>query len=119
MIESYNKTIISEGKAGFTLGIPDLWNAAHTLSGLDWNYKVAPYIDRDLHERLLKVTQQEMLPIIDKVPSILSLIRSGYFYTASVALQSLDLTYSSRLSEIKTWLLNTLSEADDTQGDVE
>ena len=85
------------------------------MSGLDWNYKIAPYLDRDLHEKLLSVTQQDMLPIIEVVPSILSLIRSGYFYTASLMVQNLDVSYSETLINIKTWLIKSLLEADDTE----
>ena len=117
MITSYNKKTISEGKAGFTLGIPELWNGSHNLSGLDWNYCVAPFIDRDLHEKLLNVIQKEMAPIITTVTMILSLIRSGYFYTASLLVQQLDVSSSATLTEIKAWLLKTLIEADDTEED--
>ena len=47
MFLSYNKDKISKGEGGFTLGVPDLWNGSHELSGLDWNYLIAPYIDRE------------------------------------------------------------------------
>ena len=115
MFLSYNKKEIALGNAGFTCEKPEIYNAAFKLSGLDWNYKIAPYLDRDLHEKLLSVTQQDMLPIIEVVPSILSLIRSGYFYTASLMVQNLDVSHSETLINIKTWLIKSLLEADDTE----
>ena len=93
----------------------NVYQAAFNLNGLDWNYFIAPYLDRDLHEKLLAVTQQEMAPIITQVTMILSLIRSGYFYTATVILAQLDVSSSAKLTEIKTWLLTSLHEADDTE----
>lgn len=115
MFLSYNKDKISKGEGGFTLGVPDLWNGSHELSGLDWNYLIAPYIDRDLHEKLLAVTLKDMQPLINEITGILTLIRSGYFYTATLILTQLDVSYSEKLSEIKVWLLKTLKEADDTE----
>ena len=116
MLISYNKNKIAQNYQDFFFGAYyDLYNSANHISGLDWNYKIAPYLDRDLHEKLLEVTQQEMAPIIETVTMILSLIRSGYFYTASVILNRLDVTYSSKLTEIKVWLLKSLLEADDTE----
>lgn len=115
MFLSYNKEQIKAGNAGFTTEKPDIYRAASDLAGLDWNYAIAPYIDRDLHEKLLAVTQQEMAPIITQVTMILSLIRSGYFYTATVILTQLDVSSSAKLTEIKAWLLKSLLEADDTE----
>ena len=112
MLFSYNKKTILE-----TSNIEcdaSIIYAAQNKSGLDWNYAIAPYLDRDLHEKLLEITQQEMAPIITTVTMILSLIRSGYFYTASVVLAQLDVSESKKLTEIKTWLLQSLAEADDT-----
>ena len=116
MLISYNKEKISQNyNNAFFAQYYDLYNTANHISGLDWNYYIAPYLDRDLHEKLLEVTQQEMAPIIETVTMILSLIRSGYFYTATVILNKLDVTYSSKLTEIKSWLLQSLLEADDTE----
>ena len=116
MLISYDKTkIASNYKNAFFDKYYDLCNNASHVSGLDWNYLIAPYIDRDLHEKLLAVTQQEMAPIIAQVTMILSLIRSGYFYTAKVILAQLDVSSSATLTEIKTWLLRALTEADDTE----
>lgn len=112
MLFSYNKKAILE-----TSNIEcdaSIIYAAQNKSGLDWNYAIATYLDRDLHEKLLEVTQQEMAPIITTVTMILSLIRSGYFYTASVVLAQLDVSKSKKLTAIKTWLLQSLAEADDT-----
>lgn len=112
MLFSYNKKAILE-----TSNIEcdaSIIYAAQNKSGLDWNYAIAPYLDRDLHEKLLEITQQEMAPIITTVTMILSLIRSGYFYTASVVLAQLDVSKSKKLTAIKTWLLQSLAEADDT-----
>ena len=115
MFTSYNKKVISSGKACSPLTFNEIYHASFELSGLDWNYKIAPYLDRDLHEKLLEVSQQEMAPIIETVTMILSLIRSGYFYTATVILNKLDVSYSQKLTQIKTWLLKSLIEADDTE----
>ena len=115
MFASYNKETISKTHDSFVLEYNDIYKASFVLNGLDWNYKIAPYLDRDLHEKLLKVTLQEMAPIIETVTMILSLIRSGYFYTASVILNNLDVSKSSKLTEIKTWLMKSLLEADDTE----
>lgn len=112
MLFSYNKKAILE--TFNTECDASIIYAAQNKSGLDWNYAIAPYIDRDLHEKLLEVTQQEMAPIITTVTMILSLIRSGYFYTASVVLAQLDVSKSKKLTAIKAWLLQSLIEADDT-----
>lgn len=116
MLISYNKEKIAQNyNNAFFSKYYNLYNSANHISGLDWNYKIAPYLDRDLHEKLLSVTQQDMLPIIEVVPSILSLIRSGYFYTASLMVQNLDVSHSETLINIKTWLIKSLLEADDTE----
>lgn len=116
MLISYDKNKIAANyEDAFFAQYYDLYNAANHISGLDWNYKVAPYLDRDLHEKLLTVTQTEMMPIITTVPSILSLIRSGYFYTAKLMVTQLDVSSSKTLTEIKAWLLQALTEADDTE----
>lgn len=116
MLVTYNKEKISQNYNNAFFGAYyDLFNSASHISGLDWNYKIAPYLDRDLHEKLLEVTQSDMLPIINVVPSILSLIRSGYFYTASLMVQQLDVSHSKKLINIKNWLLKSLIEADDTE----
>ena len=112
---TYNKEKIKTNEDNYYTLYYDVFQKACILSGLDWNYYIAPYLDRDLHEKLLEVTQQDMLPIIETVPSILSLIRSGYFYTASLMVQQLDVTHSTKLKKIKTWLLTALAEADDTE----
>lgn len=116
MLISYDKNKIAANyEDAFFAQYYDLYNAANHISGLDWNYKVAPYLDRDLHEKLLAVTQTEMAPIITQVTMILSLIRSGYFYTATVILAQLDVSSSAKLTAIKAWLLKSLLEADDTE----
>lgn len=115
MFASYNKETISKTQDSFALIYNDIYKASFVLNGLDWNYAIAPYLDRDLHEKLLEVTQYEMAPIIETVTMILSLIRSGYFYTASVILNKLDVSKSTKLTEIKTWLMKSLIEADDTE----
>lgn len=116
MLISYNRAKIAQNYQDFYFSAyNELYQCAHTKQGLDWNYIIAPYLDRDLHEKLLAVTQQEMAPIITQVTMILSLIRSGYFYTASVVLSQLDVSQSQKLTEIKTWLLKSLLEADDTE----
>lgn len=116
MLISYNKAKIAQNYQDFYFSAyNELYQYAHTKQGLDWNYIIAPYLDRDLHEKLLTVTQQEMMPIITTVPSILSLIRSGYFYTAKLMVAQLDVSSSKTLTEIKAWLLQALTEADDTE----
>lgn len=116
MLISYDRNRIAQNFQDFYFGdYYDLYYSANHISGLDWNYKIAPYLDRDLHEKLLEVTQTEMVPIIETVTMILSLIRSGYFYTATVILNRLDVSKSSKLTEIKAWLLKSLIEADDTE----
>lgn len=115
MLISYNRNKIKNNyNDAYFSQYNELFEAANHISGLDWNYKIAPYIDRDLHEKLLSVTQQEMSSIIEVVTMVLSLIRSGYFYTATAILNTLDVSYSIKLTEIKDWLLISLLEADDT-----
>ena len=115
MFTSYNKETISKTQDSFALKYNDIYKASFVLNGLAWHYAIAPYLARDLHEKLLEVTQTEMAPIIETVTMILSLIRSGYFYTATVILNRLDVSNSSKLTEIKAWLLKSLLEADDTE----
>ena len=74
--------------------------------GLDWNYTIAPVIDRDLHERLLEVPSEEVL----QFGQLLPLICSGYFGTALEILNTIEVT-DTKLLEIKEWLISALSEA--------
>lgn len=80
---------------------------ARDNAGLDWNYRIATKIDRDLHERLLAFTASEMLPFA----SILPLIRSGYFDTARTLVEASTVTED--LAETKQWLIDALTEATD------
>lgn len=82
---------------------------ARANAGLNWNYCIAAKIDRDLHEKLLKFDNTELIQFV----TILPLIRSGYFWTAICFVNSLQL--STDLTEVKTWLVSALTEADDTQ----
>lgn len=79
---------------------------ARNNEGLDWNYAIAPAIDRDLHEKLLKIDSSEVLPFIQLLP----LISSGYFGTAIEILQALTAETES-LAEVKEWLITSLDEA--------
>lgn len=74
--------------------------------GLDWNYVIAPVIDRDLHERLLEVQSKDVL----QFGQILPLICSGYFGTALEILNTIEVT-DTKLLEIKEWLIYALHEA--------
>lgn len=79
---------------------------ARNNEGLDWNYAIAPKIDRDLHEKLLKIDSSEVLPFIQLLP----LISSGYFGTAVEILHGLTAETES-LAEVKGWLIASLDEA--------
>ena len=79
---------------------------ARNNEGLDWNYAIAPKIDRDLHEKLLKIDSSEVLPFIQLLP----LISSGYFGTAVEILHGLTAETDS-LAEVKGWLIASLDEA--------
>ena len=79
---------------------------ARNNAGLNWNYAIAPVIDRDLHERLLEVPSEEVIQFIQ----ILPLICSGYFGTALEILHTIEVT-DTKLLDIKEWLINTLTEA--------
>lgn len=79
---------------------------ARNNEGLDWNYAIAPAIDRDLHEKLLTIDSSEVLPFIQLLP----LISSGYFGTAIEILQGLTAETES-LAEVKGWLIASLDEA--------
>ena len=79
---------------------------ARDHEGIDWNYAIAPKLDRDLHEKLLQVPASEVLPFIQLLP----LISSGYFGTAIEILQGLTAETES-LAEVKEWLISSLSEA--------
>lgn len=79
---------------------------ARNNEGLDWNYAIAPVIDRDLHEKLLDIDSDEVLPFIQLLP----LISSGYFSTAIEILDTIDTT-DAELIVIKNWLISSLTEA--------
>ena len=79
---------------------------ARNNAGLDWNYSIAPVIDRDLHEKLLDIKSDEVLPFVQLLP----LISSGYFGTAIDILERTDTT-NSELIVIKDWLISALTEA--------
>lgn len=81
-------------------------NLARDHVGLDWNYVIAPVIDRDLHERLLEISASEVLPFLQLLP----LISSGYFGTAIEILEQTDST-NEELLKLKNWLIETLTEA--------
>lgn len=74
--------------------------------GLDWNYAIAPVIDRELHDRLLEVKASDVL----QFGQLLPLICSGYFGTALDILNTAEPT-DVKLLEIKEWLINALTEA--------
>lgn len=74
--------------------------------GLNWNYAIAPVIDRELHERLLEVPATDVL----QFGQLLPLICSGYFGTALDILNTIELT-DTKLLEIKEWLISALKEA--------
>ena len=79
---------------------------ARNNEGLNWNYTIAPVIDRDLHERLLEVPAKDVL----QFGQLLPLICSGYFGTALEILNTIEVT-DTKLIEIKEWLISALSEA--------
>ena len=79
---------------------------ARNNEGLNWNYAIAPVIDRDLHERLLEVPAKDVL----QFGQLLPLICSGYFGTALEILNTIEVT-DTKLLEIKDWLISTLNEA--------
>lgn len=79
---------------------------ARNNEGLDWNYAIAPKIDRDLHEKLLQVPASEVLPFIQLLP----LIGSGYFGTAIEILDGL-IAETETLANLKEWLVGALNEA--------
>ena len=72
-------------------------NLARDNKGLDWNYAIAPRIDRDLHEKLLDVSSSEALPFIQLLP----LISSGYFGTALEILEEI-IPESDTLAKLKS-----------------
>ena len=74
--------------------------------GLDWNYAIAPVIDRELHERLLEIKASDVL----QFGQLLPLICSGYFGTALDILNTTE-PADAKLLEIKEWLINALTEA--------
>lgn len=78
--------------------------------GLDWNVLIAKRIDRDLHEKLLAVPADKMMPFLQ----ILPLISSGYLDTARSLVESAEV--DDTLADIKKWLLAALEEADDIGG---
>lgn len=79
---------------------------ARNNEGLNWNYVIAPIIDRDLHERLLEVPATDVL----QFGQLLPLICSGYFGTALEILNTIEVT-DTKLLEIKEWLVKSLNEA--------
>lgn len=79
---------------------------ARNNEGLNWNYAIAPVIDRDLHERLLEVQAKDVL----QFGQLLPLICSGYFGTALEILNTIEVT-DTKLLEIKEWLVSALTEA--------
>ena len=79
---------------------------ARNNEGLDWNYTIAPVIDRELHDRLLEVKATDVL----QFGQLLPLICSGYFGTALDILNTTEPT-DAKLLEIKEWLISALTEA--------
>lgn len=82
---------------------------ARANKGIDWNYAIARKLDRDLHEKLLSFSAEQVLPFAQ----ILPLVSSGYFDTARSIVLASDV--GPELAETKDWLLGALSEADDTE----
>lgn len=81
-------------------------NLARDHQGLDWNYAIAPQIDRDLHDKLLAIPSSEVLQFVQLLP----LIGSGYFGTAIEILEGI-IPESDSLAELKTWAIAALTEA--------
>lgn len=76
--------------------------------GLDWNYYIARHLDRDLHEKLLSFDSALVLPLVNVLP----LISSGYFYTAKQIVENAEI--DPALEDVRQWLVQALTEADDT-----
>lgn len=71
-----------------------------------WCYFIYLRVDRDLHEKLLKIDSSEVLPFIQLLP----LISSGYFGTALEILEGI-IPESDTLAELKSWAIDALTEA--------
>lgn len=80
---------------------------ARNHEGLDWNYAIAPILDRDLHEKLLPFDSSILIGFV----SILPLISSGYFETAKNQISAIACDES--LAAVQAWLIQALDEADD------
>ena len=111
MLDTYNRKKLTE--TNYIAEHYDIIQKSRYVNGLAWNYFIANQIDLDLHTKLLEVSYTEVLAF-SNVLNALTLIRSGYFYTARQVINNIDLTGHAKLQEIQTWLLNVLREADDT-----
>lgn len=119
MLDTYNRNEIIN-RCG-DIEYSSILVKSNHAEGLDWNYFIAKYIDRDLHEKLLAVSETEVFDVKDylDIMTVLGLIHSGYFYTAKMLLlQSMDkLKEHNTIYSIAQWLVGVLTEADDIKKD--
>ena len=104
MLDTYSRSLIWNLD---TAEHKEVAAASCGASGLDWNYFIATYIDRGLHEKLLSFDSS----LLKSFTSILVMIRSGYFETAKEIIEAT--TFDDSLDEVKKWLVNALEEGND------
>lgn len=110
MLTSYKRSYYLDKYGDFQNGDELYLQSQSYRTGLDWHELIGPYILRDMHRKLnaITVSTTDMMQFI----YILTLIREGYFTTARTLLA--DITVESEdLNEIKTWLVNALTEAEE------
>lgn len=81
---------------------------ARRLSGVAWNRFIGQYIVDDLHEKLLGVPADALLPMLN----ILTLISCGWLFTAAQLAKAASV--SGDVADTRDWLVTALAEADDT-----
>ena len=111
-MNNYNRKLIAESD---TFENFIVYQKAHEISGLDWNYFIAQYLSKDLHVKFLPVDAYAVKDILPDLSHILTYISNGYFTLAAVMASSLPDTLPAEIIEIRDWLVTKLAEADDTE----
>ena len=113
-MKTYNKKSIADANEYENFIV---YQKAHQISGLDWNYFIAPFISQELHEKFLHIDPASIASILPELSHIITFISNGYFTLARMMTANLRASGSltMEVDSVGEWLIKTLEDADDTE----
>lgn len=108
MLGSYNKSYYKQDKIFSDMTELSIVPNAFKLSGLGWNQYIGKFIINDL---ITKLSAYDGIAFDSCITSVLY-IQLGLFQSAIAKISEED-TGASIITDIKTWLISALKEADD------